>query len=328
MTAGSGGGLPEAPSDLKAVKSSGLVPVQIKYENLKQALDAKHTVKRMEHADDWKSWSSTNRLEMAWLRTLRGKGKGTPPFPVEEKKIPSGSGQVDLKWTVWCDSEDLENNEVELYSVMRAEERYIKLEFRKLASKFFFDKTVTRNGKPFKFPIENCGVDSFFKSADGQRYVVCESKFTRDEGLFAKWKEAIQKWEASKTPPKKVWGLLPRSGKMAYRQMSWKWIKDRAIRAEKKPAGTASVDAATRKAIKRETSEMSLAVRENPEGIERVINVYGAARVPIYPGRYQVKVSRRKMSSNVLHLKWTLDIESDEFMVLGTAFDDWSKGLE
>ena len=105
--------------------------------------------------------------------------------------------------------------------------------------------------------------------------------------------------------------------------MSWEWIEDRALRSlQDPPVRLQNRSDKQNQSVKDEIADMADAVIE--ERIKRVVNVYGSAKVPIYPGRYKIKCAdRAKLSINVLHLKWDLAIQDAEFITLGKRFDDW-----
>ncbi len=288
--------------DLKDMKDEGVVTATIEAVDYDSSGQEKHRVKWNDYADPWRGWKKNNRLESLWKEMPTGK-KGIQAFEVEKAKVPKGTNNIQVKWKVWDKSKNLRNCEVELYSVMRAEYHYIKeKKCKKLASKY-----------PFwlwgKIPIENCGIDSFFSGKDS--FVVCESKFTRNESLFADWKKN----------EKKVWSLLGtyKIGKKRYRQMSWKWIKDRAKRA------VSNAELGTK--VFQETKTMEKAIRKQMQNVERVMNIYGAAQVPVYPGKYTfISEEASKITQSPLHLQWTMDIdEKEEFIILGKDFDKWEK---
>lgn len=297
-------------SDLKNLKGRGYTLATVKYDNHTSSGKRTHRVTWFDYADPWKELAKSNTLESTWNSPNRILGRHTKPFKVEEKAVDSGSGSVQIKWNVWDDADKLTNLQVELYSVMRAEYRYCEsLGYKKLMSKYFYVRNI---GGRF-IPIENCGIDNFFKK--GSQYVVCESKFTRNEGKFATWKSNHEN----------VWELMGKykAGGKPCRQMSWQWIADRATLAADKPAGMRGASAAKRAAILADVNEVKDACVDRD--VTRVVNVYGSANVPIYPGRYKFMCGEgAKVSKNELHLQWDLGITDSEFVELGAAFDQWA----
>jgi hypothetical protein len=205
--------------------------------------------------------------------------------------------------------------DVEMYAVMRAEYKYHKEGFKKLASKYWFPLTLkSKAGKIYRIPIEDCGVDNFFQK--GRTNLVCESKFTRNEGTFAEWK---QNEEA-------LWRRLGvyKTGKgKRCRQMSWAWIRDRASLAVRRPAGERKASDAEKAALTSEVLAMDAAVQK--EKVRRVVNAWGAAEVPPYPGRYAFRLAERSiLAEKKLSVKWTMDLSEDIFLKLEQDFDDWA----
>ncbi len=107
----------------------------IDYKDYEPSGRTTHKFIRRNHVDPWLGWSAKNRLESTWNMIIKG-AKGKKPFEVEKKKVGSGTGKTKVKWTVWDKSDKLSNLEVELYSVMRAENKYIKEGYVKTASKY------------------------------------------------------------------------------------------------------------------------------------------------------------------------------------------------
>lgn len=317
-------------SDLKDLKSSKITVAEVKHENVPGSGADEHHIRWTNTlADPWKGWEDAgNRIESSWHRYPSGMlSSKAKPFPVQAGAV-SGSGDLKFEWTTWTDSTKLKNHHVELYSVMRAEHRYISKGYKKIASKYFYWRPI---GGGRVIPVENCGIDSFFEK--GGQYVICESKFTRDEGKFAQWK-VLKPWGSNKSPPLpprpvhyNVWQMMGKytAGRKKCRQMSWDWIEDRAKKAVKSPAPRAPAGSPAAAAVAAEVRDMAKAVRYSSE-VERVVNVFGAAQVPIYPGWYEfVCAELSKLSSNCLHLKWTLDIADDEFALLDHYFDKWAE---
>jgi hypothetical protein len=314
-------------SDLKTVTDFTVAKAQ--HENVPASSDKANRVQYGDKlADPWAGWEQDgNRLEASWRRYPRGMLQSKDkPFPVDEGEV-NASGEVEFKWTVWTDSQKLKNHQVELYAVMRAEHKYISQGYKKIASKYFYWRPID-GGR--KIPVENCGIDSFFEK-NGQ-YVVCESKFTRDPSKFAHWKK-LKNWGSTTKPalPERpvrlhVWQLMGKytADRKKCRQMSWDWLQDRAKKAVNKPAPRAPAGSAEEAAIKAEAIRMGKAVSYSTD-LERVVNVYGADRVPIYPGWYTFVCAKYATPSiNELHLKWTLDLAEDEFVTLDHYFDKWA----
>jgi ribosomal protein S24E len=296
-------------SDLKDLKGSGIEPVTIKYKNRAGASSSEHKVGWSKLRAPWQGYlDKKNRLESSWNRFNRILASDEQPFEIKKISVNSGTGEVKVDWHVWDDAKKLSNSQVEHYAVMRAEDRYISRGYRKVASKYFCFIRRKVGGKMIAMPSENSGIDSFF--ANGDKFVVCESKFTRDEGLASRChaSDAV------------AWGRL--DNYKGVRQMSWKWIGGRAKRAARNPAGVRKADAATKKAIKKETNAMLDAV-EDREGVERVLNVFGSSRLPVFPGIYVFRSATGHKTTNKLDLKWTLDLADAEFILLGAAFDKW-----
>lgn len=293
--------------ELKNLKNRGFTIAKIKYEKIKSSKTRKHRVLWKDLEDTWLSRESNNRLDTTW-RAIPTRWDGIEePFELEKIEVKDGTGEVKVKWTIWDDSKKLENNEVELYSVMRAEEYYIEQGFTKLASKWYWMKYG-------KIPIENCGVDSFFKK--DYKYLVCESKFTRDESLYEEWVRNDEK----------VWQRLGsyKMRKKKHRQMSWVWLRSRASKAVGRPSGTRGLTPQKKAELAEECRLMRKQIRK--KRVKRVVNVYGLESVPIYPGKYRFRSGEKgKISENTLTLKWDLEINDKEFIVLGARFDRWAK---
>jgi len=292
-------------SDLKDTK---VEKVKIKFEKLKKASTVEHRVRWSTLYSPWKDRDGKNRLESSWRTFQRVLNGSKKPFEVEKIQVGPGSGEKEVPWHVWDDATKLSNPQVEHYSVMRAEEKFIKQGYAKTASKYFCIITRKRKGKKIYIPSENSGIDNFFEQ--GSKFVVCESKFTRDEGFFGE----------CKADPKKAWGRLSYYKKL--RQMSWQWIADRAGKAARNPAGMRKADAGEKKAIRAEVNAMRDAI-EDRDGIERYLNIYGASQVPVLPGTYLFRSATNHKTVNQLNLRWTLDLESGEFIKLEKDFDDW-----
>jgi hypothetical protein len=284
----------------------------IKYENLKSTGAKEHWVEWLNFVEPWLGWSKDNRLESTWRRLPRGKRGEPAPFSVETAAVESGSGERKVKWKVWEVSTKLNNHSVELYSVMRAEKWYIKQEYTKLSSKYFISWPNKKTGQVIT--IENLGVDNFFWRGSDRAYVFCESKFTRDKKKYESWLE----------DEKNVWQLMGRykaDGKPC-RQMSWEWILDRAKKAIKSPAGLAGLPQAQADSFKRGGALM-LAAASRKKGT-RMVNIYGAPEVPIYPGVYRFFSDETgAASNNELHVDWPFEPAKEEFIELGEKFDDW-----
>jgi hypothetical protein len=307
---------PELEAHLEDLKSGKYAKVKVTYKDLKSGGQTDHRVGWSRLADDWLSRSFNNRLELTWRSVPRDiLDEDSNPFPVKPKAVPSATGDVTLEWKVWAKTSEVSSghryDRIELYSVMRAEEYFIeKKDCRKLASKYYCDA----HG-----PTENTGLDSFFKSESGGKYVVCESKFTSKEGDFTTW---MSKGPAGKEDwictykLKKYGGLIP---------MSWPWINSRVKRAVRKPPIQLVERTPAQKArIRAEIREMKRACQDK-DNVDRYVNFYGLEEVPIYPGRYRFKCAERtKLSKNILHLKWKLEVKAGEFIKLGDRFDkEW-----
>jgi hypothetical protein len=306
---------PQVDLDLANLKNSKVAKVKVKYEKLKSKKEVKHRASWFGLADDWlKRRLNQNRIESTWdTSSTQILESADNPFKIPATAVPSGTGEADLEWTVWAESNKIpNNNQVELYSVMRAEEWYIgKKGHQKLASKYFGD---------WYGPSENFGIDSFFK--DGSKYVVCESKFTRDgQNEFTDWKKmrgrAKDEW---------IWNdRLWKDKRKKPCPMSWAWIEKRAARAEEDPPiQIVPRDDIGNQRVVDEVIELNNAI-EKPTNIARFVNFFGAKEVPIYPGRYRFKCAERgKPSNNLLHLKWTFTVDhGTEFTRLGLRFDKW-----
>src|SRR5947209_7206135 len=148
---------PSIDRELGSVKGRGYTLAKIKYEKFKSSNEDKHRI-RPNHpyrlADPWHGWHFKNRLDSAWWNPPFEGAEGKPLFKVEEKAVPSGDGEVQIKWTVWEIPKNMTTNQVELYSVMRAEYKYISDGWTKIASKYY--------SEPRGIPCEACGIDSFF----------------------------------------------------------------------------------------------------------------------------------------------------------------------
>ena len=215
---------PELEAELGSLKSSKHAKVKVTYKDLKSSGQTDHRVGWSRLADEWLSRSFNNRLELTWRSVPRDiLGEDNNPFPVKPTAVPSATGDVTLEWKVWAKTSEVSSghrfDRIELYSVMRAEDYFISQGYRKLASKYYCDA----HG-----PTENSGLDSFFKK-DGEKYVVCESKFTSKEGDFTSWmgtgRRNKEEW-IWRYKLRKYKGLIP---------MSWEWIGDRVKRAVRKP---------------------------------------------------------------------------------------------
>ncbi|RKH59940.1 hypothetical protein [Corallococcus llansteffanensis] len=264
-----------------------------------------HMVSRKRLPKDWQEWSKDNRLDSYWTRfPLKGKKGGKPPFQVGDEAVPSGSKKVTVKWKVWESSDQLHDKEVEFYSVMRAEKYYIDAGYKKLGSKYSFTL--------FGRPIEDCGVDNFFYRASDRSYVFCESKFTRSMATFASWK----------ADKKRVWARL--SNYKGQRQMSWKWIQDRAQKAYKRPSGLRPDMPLAEKAALRMAAARMKGAADQKNG-KRMVNIHGADHVPVCPGVYTFTSDEAGViSSNELLVDWPFTPAEDEFIELGEEFDAWA----
>jgi hypothetical protein len=295
-------------SDLKDLKSSGIEKVKIKYKHLEDASSVEHRVGWKGLFAPWKERDKRNRLESSWFVFQRVLNRDKRVFKVAEKKVGPGDGEVEVEWHVWDDSEKLLNVHVEHYSVMRAEEWFIRRGFEKTASKYFCYVQRKIKGRKLRLPSENSGIDSFFRK--GSEYVVCESKFTRDEVFF----------EDCKADRSKAYPLLrPYKG---LRQMSWEWIEDRAIKAQKNPAGMRGADAATKKEIRTEVRDMKKAIQDE-DNVKRYLNIFGSNRLPVLPGTYAFRSATNHLTENELNLRWTLDLDEHEFIELDIEFINW-----
>jgi hypothetical protein len=285
--------------------------VIVSYKNWTSTRATEHRIVRMGHVEPWRGWASNNRLETSWNSIPQGKPGGTKPFQTEEKPVDSGTGSMQFKWTVWDDSSKLTNHEVELYSVMRAEKRFMSEGFTKLASKYV--QTLNRGG--VSIDVENCGVDSFFWRDSDQSCVFCESKFTRSPARFESWKQ----------DRRRVWQLMGRykadEGRRC-RQMSWAWIRDRAKKALLRPVGLEGLSTAQKASSVEQSVRMLQAAKERRG--RRVVNIFGAAQVPVYPGVYLVVLGEGGTPSvNELSIEWPFPQEPQEFIELGEDFDTW-----
>lgn len=279
--------------------------VVVDYENWTSTGAMEHRVVRMSHVQPWLGWASRNRLEPAWNSIPQGnleKSEDDRPFQTEKKPIGNGTGKVELKWKIWDDSKKLTSNEKELYAVMRAEKHFIDEGFTKIASKYVND----RNN-------ENTGVDSFFwRDKDGS-CVFCESKFT-----------TLRMFERCKRNPRSAWQFMNRTeyNDRPCRQMSWEWIQDRASRALRRPVGLQGLTIDQKASIVEQSARMLKAA--NRMSGRRVINVFSAAQVPVYPGVYLFVSGERGSSSiNELSIEWPFPYDRKEFIELGQDFDDW-----
>ncbi|PTL76531.1 hypothetical protein [Vitiosangium sp. GDMCC 1.1324] len=284
----------------------------VEYENWTSSGATNHRVMRMGHVQPWRGWAENNRLETTWNAIPQGKAGGPKPFPTEEKPIGSGTSKdVKLTWKVWDDSNKLTNNELELYSVMRAERRYIGEGYKKLASKYV--NTVSSSGGS-TMTVENCGVDSFFWRNSDQSCVFCESKFTTNMRIYARWRRN----------PRSVWQRLGRyeANGRPCRQMSWEWIGNRASEALRNPAGLQGLPTSQKASIIEESVRM-LRAAIGRRG-RRVVNIYGAAQVPVYPGVYLFVLGEGGTPSvNELSIEWPFPQDPQEFIELGQDFEDW-----
>jgi len=299
---------PQKDKDLKALKDQGFTIATVTYEKFKSQKVKEHRAFWRRLAEPWEARHFDNRLDSAWYKPpFVGKGKKVV-FPVEQKDVPDGDGNVKLKWTVWTPSNQLTTLQMEHYSVMRAEEHYISQGYTKIASKYY---SPTSGPKPI--PSENFGIDSFFRKG-GLMYVACESKFTTNEGLFGQWKGRTNRNDVKAFLRQR---LSKRGG---IRQMTWRWINDRILRSVERPP--VELQHRDPQAVIDEIDEMYEASLDH--NIKRAINVYGAAKVPIYPGRYKFKCGERAIvSEHVLHLTWDMGVSGAEFMDLAHDFDAW-----
>ncbi|NMO13559.1 hypothetical protein HPC49_00495 [Pyxidicoccus fallax] len=283
----------------------------VDYEKWTSSGAREHRIVRLGHNATWAKLAEKSRLEPSWNSIPEGKSKGKKPFPTEETPVNSGTGSMELKWKVWDDANKLTNNEVELYSVMRAEKRYIDEGFKKLGSKYV--QTLTRGSA--SIDVENCGVDSFFWHEGKQTCVFCESKFTRSPAKFESWK----------ADKRRVWQLMGRyktgDGNRC-RQMSWSWIRDRARKALLRPVGLAGLST-DQKASGVEQCVRMLQAANDRRG-KRMVNIFGAAEVPVYPGIYLVVLGEAGAPSvNELPVEWPFPMDDKEFIELGEDFDNW-----
>ncbi|OJH37562.1 hypothetical protein [Cystobacter ferrugineus] len=277
----------------------------IRFEEWKSTENKQHLVSRKRLTKEWEKRAKDNRLDTYWTRfPLRGKKGGEPPFQLGKVAVPSGNGMVSVPWTVWEKSDRLHDKEVEFYSVIRAEKHFIDAGYKKLSSKYSFVR--------FGQVIEDCGVDGFFFHPSKKHYVYCESKFTRDETLFASWK----------ADKKKVWARLSNYG--GKRQMGWDWIHERAQRAFKRPSGiTEEMSDAEVDKIFEEAAEMKAAAAKKLG--TRWVNVYGADHVPVCPGVYSFTSGEAGVgSSNELVVDWPFTPDKTEFIELNEEFDAWA----
>ncbi|MBF0231467.1 MAG: hypothetical protein HQK65_00315 [Desulfamplus sp.] len=288
----------EIKKDLEKLEKKGFYEGNIDFVSYKEKTKT-NKIKWSALASPWSEWDKNNSLDNSWKKPPIGKNKEElkeireeKPFQVEQLDIKDKeTGKKEVRWTVWSPSNSLTNNEVELYSVMRAEFHYINKKYRKLHSHY--------NGSK--------GIDSFFVKQGQEKYIICESKFTRDQDEF----------EKIKNNPSLIKNKLDSYtiNKQNVRQMSWHWIKDRAKKAAKKPGEKIS-----QKNI--ETLKMISTMRQKifMEKIQRVVNIYGAKKVPMYPGKYKL-LFNLKISKKNLHLTWDLKIDDKEFIDLDEIFD-------
>lgn len=264
--------------------------------------EKEHYVCREDHVEPWKGWANKNDLEPTWLTMPQGK-RGEHPFKVEEGAVGSGTGEKRLRWRVWDKPSKLETVEVEHYAVMRAEHHFIKQGYTKVASKY-----VNLQGR------DNCGVDSFF--VKNGNYVFCESKFTGD----------LKRFEDLKNNREKVWSIMSHPHKTmngkSCRQMSWDWIEDRLRRAIRYPSSREDLSS-TQADANIERLHNGSEAAGNRRG-KRFVNIFGASKVPMYPGAYRL-YSVAGASSNMLEIVWPIKYNPKEFIRLGRDFSIWLK---
>lgn len=310
--------------DLKDVEDQGFVTAKVTWKEYKGDPTNEHRIKHLRLAEPWEKWKEKgNRLEPTWQDPPQGwpwyRGE---VFKVGQYTVGEGkNGKNDVKWTVWEESKKLSNLEVELYSVMRAEHYFIKKGYRKCASKYFQD------GRG-----ENYGVDSFFKNErpKGLRYILCESKFTRDETAFNQWMEEGDEERRNQLIFNKLRCNSPSPRwRKKYPYMSWEWLRDRVKRAIKCPAGQYEY---LTDDLKAELKLLEKHVRKsrNRTYVHRYVNFFGAERVPIYPGRYKlVTRARNRLTKEALHLEWKnfgkVKVKKKEFIKLDDDFNKWVK---
>jgi hypothetical protein len=307
--------LPEVLRTLESLQKQKFTNASVTYRKIKKPQGRRdHRAMFKGLAAPWDKYKAEgSRLETIWETPPQIGRQDKVLFRVEEKGVDAGSGTVKIKWTVWDNAADLKNHQMELYGAMRAEHWYIGVEkFKKIASKYF-SWVGPETGS------ENSGIDNFFVKGQGSQgeYVVCESKFTSDVGKFGDWK-------ADKTR-EKIWKYMTRDKRGGLWPMSWEWIGDRAKLAVADPAGMRDAPEADKPKIRAETKQMQLAVIKYKKKMKRFVNIYGAEKIPIHPGRYQfLCTERQKKSTNILHLQWDLGVNhGEEFIELGPAFDQW-----
>jgi len=312
-------------SDLKNLKGKGFTQVTIKYKQFEGSDGDEHAVAMKDLCAPWNDRDAANALEKTWRpgsfnRVLGDPSADDAPFKVQRRKVPAGSGQVKIEWTVWTDARTmLKPRETEHYAAMRAEEYYIGKGLKKTASKYF------ALVGPMKIPSDNLGIDNFFVDKGTGNYVVCESKFTSDEGVFNDFKA----WQSDASKKKRAWqrlGPYEIRGRVV-RQMSWKWIEDRAEKAMDSKVGIkAKMSPEEKNAVIDEKIDMWQAVTHAKASVQRVLNFYGSAKVPVLPGIYKFRAAARwKLAENQREYTWTLDIEPAEFLPLDDDFDKWCK---
>lgn len=337
-------------------KDDGFVEAEVTWENYQGESTDMHSPEVVAYAEPWmEMYNKGNHLDSNWLTIPKGK-EGGPLAP--ERTVFAASpvtagdnrnSKVTVKWTVWEDSRKLKKTEVELYAVMRAEYYFIeKKGYKKLNSDYFVPERYRRARKKGKWGWYKTGysygIDSFFvkgpnTAKDEVKYIICESKFTCNEAEFEKLKRP--------TCVGTRYDKLNRNYPPV--QMSWDWILGAARRATYWPSQqwpASSIDfMKTRKESKinyidleviREDLKESMVEmanlrktirRREYNNIKRYLNIFGAARVPVYPGIYLLASLRKKTTNSLLHLKWDklkkeIDFES-EFYPLDDDFDDW-----
>lgn len=320
----------------KDLKSAKVYKAKVKYDLKKSSRAKKNTVVRTDHASPYDDYAKAGnaldaawqtRGSMLWKRKKNHKKKTNKPLPfeVQAKEVPEGEGEFKVEWKLWDSSEKLLNKDVEAYSVMRAERHFIgEKGYRKIVSKYYQPISIYKNGKKVaSFTVDDCGVDNIFSKSNDM--VFCESKFTRSESKFEDWKNpnSTAAWHS-------LDGKAKAQGKTV-RQMSWEWVIDRVNRACNKPVFPEGATQAELDAIENDLVDALSAAYL--EAVDRYLNVFGAAEVPVYPGRYKFKLGERGMlSENELHLRWEFKLEKAEFIELnktrgGKDFDKWWREL-
>jgi len=201
------------------------------------------------------------------VKKLRQYQKSRPFFDSRNYRIPhhyrycrkkTKSGKNSVEWKTRWDlfkqplgrnPRGLSSVDCEIYSIMRAEYRYLEEGYQKLESK--------HDGFH--------GIDGLFKKGD--QYLIVESKFLTPEKYenYCKGNSPLSNLGWKKDPKN------PSDGETEgyIRQMSWDWIRSNIRLMEK---------------TKKENGEKRKRLKK--KNIQRVINVFGARPVYPPPGRY------------------------------------------